>query len=156
MDSENTAETTNITDNTEAHAPPTEDTVSETPDEESEDPVVKQQKPQTNKDPKIKAKKEISAQKQEALAKARAGKAQRAKSRKEMFNKLILECDSDEATEYVITKRRIQKPAETRDNDEDQPAAAVVQRKPKRPATPSPEPPPRSPSPPLRPKLRFV
>ena len=152
MDSENTAETTNITDNTEAHTPPTEDTVSETPDEEIEDPVVKQQKPQTNKDPKIKAKKEISAQKKEALAKARLGKANRAKERKEVFNKLILECDSDEATEYVITRRKIQKPAETRDDSADQPA---VPRKQKRPATPSPEPE-RSPSPPLRPKLRFV
>ena len=152
MDSENTAETTNITDNTEAHTPPTEDTVSETPDEEIEDPVVKQQKPQTNKDPKIKAKKEISAEKKAALAKARLGKANRAKERKEVFNKLILECDSDEATEYVITRRKIQKPAETRDDSADQPA---VPRKQKRPATPSPEPE-RSPSPPLRPKLRFV
>ena len=150
MDSENTVETTNITDNTEAHAPPTEDTVSETP--ESEDPVVKQQKPQTNKDPKIKAKKEISAQKQSALAKARLGKANRAKERKEVFNKLILECDSDEATGYVITRRKIQKPAETRDDSADQPAAP---RKPKRPATPSPEPE-RSPSPPPKPRIRFV
>ena len=153
METENAAESPQNPEIIEAHTPPTEDTVSETPDEEIEDPVIKQQKPQTNKDPKIKAKKEISAEKKAALAKARLGKANRAKERKEVFNKLILECDSDEATEYVITKRRIQKPAETRDDSADQPA---VPRRPKRPATPSPEPQPRSPSPPPKPRIRFV
>ena len=154
METENTAETTNITNNTEAHAPPTENTLNENTDEESEDPVIKEikPKPQSNKDPKIKAKKEISAQKQAALAKARLGKANRAKERKEVFNKLILECDSDEATEYVITRRKIQKPAQT---PAETPVTPDAPRKPKRPATPSPEPE-RSPSPPLRPKLRFV
>ena len=154
METENAAESPQNPEIIEAHTPATEDTVNENTDEEIADPVIKEikPKPQINKDPKIKAKKEISAQKQEALAKARLGKANRAKERKEVFNKLILECDSDEATEYVITKRRIQKPAETRDDSADQPA---VPRKQKRPATPSPEPE-RSPSPPLRPKLRFV
>ena len=151
METENAAESPQNPEIIEAHTPATEDTVNENTDEEIADPVVKQQKPQTNKDPKIKAKKEISAQKQEALAKARAGKAQRAKSRKEMLDKMILEIDSDD-NEYVITRRKIQKPAQT---PAETPVTLDAPRKPKRPATPSPEPE-RSPSPPLRPKLRFV
>ena len=156
METENTAESPQNPEIIEAHTPATEDTVNENTDEEiaDPDPVIKEikKKPQTSKDPKIKE--QISQAKQEALAKARAGKAQRAKSRKEMLDKMILEIDSDD-NEYVITRRKIQKPAETRDDSADQPAAAVAPRKPKRPATPSPEPE-RSPSPPLRPKLRFV
>ena len=151
MDSENAAESPQNPEIIEAHTPPTEDTVSETPDEEIEDPVIKEikTKPKT-KDPKIKE--QISQAKKDALAKARLGKAQRAKSRKEMLDKMILEIDSDD-NEYVITRRKIQKPAETRDDSADQPA---VPRRPKRPATPSPEPQPRSPSPPPKPRIRFV
>ena len=150
METENTAESPQNPEIIEAHTPATEDTVNENTDEEIEDPVIKKIKPKvTSKDPKIKE--QISQAKTEALAKARAGKAQRAKSRKEMLDKMILEIDSDD-NEYVITRRKIQKPAETRDDSADQPA---VPRKQKRPATPSPEPE-RSPSPPLRPKLRFV
>ena len=156
METENAAESPQNPDIIETHTPETENTLNENTDEEvaDPDPVIKEiKKKVTSKDPKIKE--QISQAKQEALAKARAGKAQRAKSRKEMLDKMILEIDSDD-NEYVITRRKIQKPAETRDDTADQPAAAVATRKPKRPATPSPEPQPRSPSPPLRPKLRFV
>ena len=150
MDSENAAESPQNPEIIEAHTPATEDTVNENTDEEIEDPVIKKIKPKvTSKDPKIKE--QISQAKQNALAKARAGKAQRAKSRKEMLDKMILEIDSDD-NEYVITRRKIQKPAQT---PAETPVTPDAPRKPKRPATPSPEPE-RSPSPPLRPKLRFV
>ena len=153
METENAAESPQNPEIIEAHTPATEDTVNENTDEEiaDPDPVIKEikKKPQTSKDPKIKE--QISQAKQNALAKARLGKAQRAKSRKEMLDKMILEIDSDD-NEYIITRRKIQKPAEKCDDSADQPA---VPRKQKRPATPSPEPE-RSPSPPLRPKLRFV
>ena len=153
METENTAEIPQNPEIIEAHTPATEDTVNENTDKEiaDPDPVIKEikAKPQTSKDPKIKE--QISQAKTEALAKARAGKAQRAKSRKEMLDKMILEIDSDD-NEYVITRRKIQKPAQT---PAETPVTPDAPRKQKRPATPSPEPE-RSPSPPLRPKLRFV
>ena len=150
METENAAESPQNPEIIETHTPPTEDTVSETPDEEIEDPVIKEikTKPKT-KDPKIKE--QISQAKTEALAKARAGKAQRAKSRKEMLDKMILEIDSDD-NEYVITRRKIQKPAQT---PAETPVTPDAPRKQKRPATPSPEPE-RSPSPPPKPRIRFV
>ena len=112
METENAAESPQNPDIIETHTPETENTLNENTDEEIEDPVIKKIKPKvTSKDPKIKE--QISQAKQNALAKARAGKAQRAKSRKEMLDKMILEIDSDD-NEYVITRRKIQKPAETR------------------------------------------